>query len=66
MLKIIITMIIFIPTNTVVDQNLNCEYLYFSGQWTDQENQICASEYKAIEKESIQWKRDLLEARWIY
>lgn len=67
MLKIIITTAIVLwPLNIAEIQDINCEYLYFSWQGTEIQNTICASQYKIIEKETIKWKRELLEARGIY
>lgn len=68
MLKIIITTaIILFPVNIAPEiQDLNCEYLFFSGQGTEIQNMMCASEYERINFETLQWKREALEARGIY
>jgi len=67
MLKIIITFAIFFaPVWIVENESINCEYLYFSWQGTEYQNNVCASEYETIQRDTIKWQRELLEARWIY
>lgn len=69
MKTIIIICIIFNNFWYITETNvsdLNCEYLFFSWQGTEIENKICASEYEKINEETLNWKRQALEARGIY
>ena len=67
MQNIIITIAIILwPTSTVQIEDLNCEYLFFSGQGTEIQNTICADEFEKINRDTLQWKKEALNNRGIY